>query len=88
MADRASLLFPSLTRIATSMSKRGLITQTRDQSDRRRQIIEKTNKGQSIIDEHADRSLQIKEAYMQTLGEKDYEKLLSLLGRLDPGAKK
>ena len=54
LADRASLLFPSLTRIATTLRNKGLITQTRDEIDRRRQLIEITEAGQKIIDDRAD----------------------------------
>jgi len=42
LADRSSLLFPSLTRIAATMRDKGLLTQTRDEVDRRRQLIEIT----------------------------------------------
>ena len=45
LADRSSLLFPSLTRIAATMRDKGLITQTRDDVDRRRQLIEITAEG-------------------------------------------
>jgi len=87
LADRASLLFPSLTRIATTMRKKGLITQTRDEVDRRRQYIEITDRGQQIIDQHAAEAAQIVAGFRGILGEADYERLLDLLGRLDPGVR-
>lgn len=87
LADRSSLLFPSLTRIATTLRNKGLITQTRDDKDRRRQFIEITPKGQQIIDQNADQAARIVAGFKRTLGKKDYETLLDLLGRLDPGAK-
>lgn len=86
LADRASLLFPSLTRIATTMSTKGLITQTRDDKDRRRQFIEITAEGQRIIDERSPHAAQIVAGFKAALGEDDYERLLDLLARLDPGA--
>ncbi|MGB7244207.1 MAG: homoprotocatechuate degradation operon regulator HpaR [Sulfitobacter sp.] len=86
LANRASLLFPSLTRIATSMRDKGLITQTRDDADRRRQVIAITQTGQKIIDDHAVQSAQIVAALQNTLGLENYEQLLDLLALLDPGA--
>jgi homoprotocatechuate degradation regulator HpaR len=87
LADRASLLFPSLTRIATTMRNKGLITQTRDAVDRRRQMIEITAEGQRIIDDYADQSARIVADFRATLGEANYEKLLDLLALLDPGSR-
>lgn len=87
LADRASLLFPSLTRIVTTMCDKGLITQTRDEVDRRRQLIDITIAGQTLINQFTDQSLHIISEFKRVLGEDDYERLLDLLGRLDPGAK-
>ena len=42
LAQRACLLFPSLTRITQTLKKKGLITQTRVATDKRRQVIEIT----------------------------------------------
>lgn len=86
LADRASLLFPSLTRIATTMREKGLITQTRDKVDRRRQLIEITPAGQKIIDDRSEQSAQIVTDFRERLGDKNYEKLLDLLAVLDPGS--
>lgn len=84
LADRSSLLFPSLTRIAATLREKGLITQTRDNLDRRRQFIKITPAGQKIIDDRADQAARIVEGFQATLGIEDYEKLLDLLSRLDP----
>lgn len=86
LADRSSLLFPSLTRIAATLREKGLITQTRDDKDRRRQFIEITANGQMIIDERSPQAAQIVAGFKEILGEDDYETLLDLLGKLDPGA--
>ena len=83
LADRASLLFPSLTRIATKMREKGLITQTRDEVDRRRQLIEITAAGQKIIDDRTAQSTKIVEDIKVKLGTDNYETLLDLLGLLD-----
>ena len=87
LADRASLLFPSLTRIAAKMREKGLITQTRDKEDRRRQFIEITDAGQKIIDDHAEQSAQIVAGFRSSLGDENYETLLDLLALLDPGSR-
>lgn len=87
LADRASLLFPSLTRIATTLREKGLITQTRDDKDRRRQFIAITAQGQKIIDDNADQAAEIVAGFKSILGPDDYETLLDLLARLDPGSR-
>jgi len=87
LANRASLLIPSLTRIATTMRKKGLITQTRDNDDRRRQAISITQAGQKIIDDHSDQSAMIVSEIRNALGQREYEELLNLLAKLDPNAR-
>ncbi|WP_299658150.1 homoprotocatechuate degradation operon regulator HpaR [uncultured Tateyamaria sp.] len=86
LADRSSLLFPSLTRIAATLRDKGLVTQTRDDKDRRRQFIQITQAGQKIIDDRAGQAAQIVAGFKSTLGAREYETLLDLLARLDPGA--
>ena len=86
LADRSSLLFPSLTRIAATLRQKGLVTQTRDQADRRRQFIEITPAGQKIIDERVAEAVQIVAGFKSRLGNENYETLLDLLALLDPGA--
>ena len=83
LAERSSLLFPSLTRIAASMRDKGLITQTRDEIDRLRQLIEITAAGQKIIDDRTSQSIQIVDDIKTKLGTDNYETLLDLLGLLD-----
>ena len=87
LADRASLLFPSLTRIVATMRDKGLITQTRDKTDRRRQFIEITPQGQKIIDDRVGQAAQIVAGFKTTLGAENYETLLDLLALLDPGSR-
>lgn len=87
LADRASLLFPSLTRIAATLRDKGLVTQVRDEDDRRRQLIALTEAGQAVIDGHAPQAAEIVAGFKATLGTRDYDTLLDLLARLDPGAK-
>ncbi|MEM7547086.1 MAG: homoprotocatechuate degradation operon regulator HpaR [Pseudomonadota bacterium] len=87
LADRASLLFPSLTRIAATLRKKGLITQTRDDKDRRRQFIAITEAGQKIIDDNTAEAAEIVAGFRAVLGKDEYEILLDLLARLDPGSR-
>ena len=84
LADQASLLFPSLTRIATTMRQKGLLTQMRDEKDRRRQVISITSAGQKIIDDNTDQAAQIVVDFKAKLGAEQYEQLLNLLALLDP----
>jgi homoprotocatechuate degradation regulator HpaR len=86
LADRSSLLFPSLTRIAATMRDKGLITQTRDDVDRRRQLIEITAEGQKIIDDRTAQTTQIVADFKSKLGSDNYKTLLDLLALLDPGS--
>lgn len=86
LADRSSLLFPSLTRIASTLRDKGLVTQRRDDRDRRRQFVEITAGGQKIIDDHSLQAATIAASFKEVLGDQDYETLLDLLGRLDPGS--
>ncbi|MEP5732334.1 MAG: homoprotocatechuate degradation operon regulator HpaR [Sulfitobacter sp.] len=84
LANRSSLLFPSLTRILATLSEKGLVIQTRDQKDRRRQFIEITPEGQKFIDARSEEATQIVATFKSTLGLENYETLLDLLALLDP----
>lgn len=84
LADRASLLVPSLTRIVQNMRQRGLVTQEQHKSDRRKQVIALTSDGQAIIDANLEPASKIVEGFRTQLGSQDYEHLLDLLQRLDP----
>ena len=84
LAERASLLVPSLTRIVRTMTARGFVTQTRGNDDRRRQVIDITPAGQAVIKDNIPRATEIVAGFKAALGEEDYETLLDLLERLDP----
>ncbi|MGH1579242.1 homoprotocatechuate degradation operon regulator HpaR [Planktotalea sp.] len=84
LANRASLLFPSLTRIASTLRDKGLITQVRDTTDRRKQLITITPEGQAIITARAPQAAQIVQDFKNKLGQNDYETLLNLLAKLAP----
>jgi homoprotocatechuate degradation regulator HpaR len=82
VAERASLLFPSLTRTATTMRDRGLVSQVQDQKDRRRQVLEITDKGRAVIADNLAEALRISQGYKARMGEEDYATLLRLLHML------
>ena len=86
LADRSCLLFPSMTRIAATLREKGLVTQTRDKRDRRRQFVEITFAGQKIIEDRAPEAAQIVADFKTTLGAENYEMLLDLLALLDRAA--
>jgi len=84
LAERACLLFPSLTRIAQKMEKNGLLVSSRDEQDRRRQTITITDAGKKIIDDNLGHAAEIVKGFKNKLGEENYEQLLDLLAKLDP----
>lgn len=83
LAVRSALLTPSLTRIINSMLAKGLVTQQRDNKDKRRQLIAITARGQKIIDDNLAEAIQIVLDVKLLLGAEKYETLLDLLGQLD-----
>ncbi len=83
IAERACLLLPSLTRILQKLEEKGLITRHQDSKDRRRQIIEITADGLSIIRENLMPSIRAAERIRAHLGHENYESLLDLLGELN-----
>ncbi|MCV2870309.1 homoprotocatechuate degradation operon regulator HpaR [Defluviimonas sp. WL0002] len=84
LAERASLLHPSLTRMVFAMDKKGLVTQKRSDTDRRRQVITIAPAGQDIIDSNYEHALRIVRDFKAKLGEDRYEQLIDLLQMLDP----
>lgn len=88
LAGRAGLLLPSLTRIIATLRKKGLLTQTRDTADRRRQMIAITANGARVIADRAAQAAQIADGFKARLGASDYERLLDLLEKLDPETSK
>jgi homoprotocatechuate degradation regulator HpaR len=83
LAERTSLLFPSLTRIIQSMRSKELVTQIQDKNDRRRQVISITHAGQKLIDDNLEQASHIAKRFQIVLGLQNYETLLDLLAMLD-----
>lgn len=84
LAEKASLLHPSLARMVFAMDKKGLVTQKRSDTDRRRQVITIARAGQEIIDSNHEHALRIVKDFKAILGEEHYEQLIDLLEQLDP----
>ena len=76
LAERASLLGPSLTRIVAALSQRGLVTQERDTADQRRRLIALTPEGETTITAILPESQEIYAKLESSIGK---EKIASLL---------
>jgi len=83
LAEQASLLLPSLTRIAQNMVANGLITRATDTLDRRRLVLTITTAGQAIIDDNRTEAARIAERFEDVLGCERLDELLDTLARLD-----
>lgn len=82
LADKAFILAPSLTRIIRTLEERGLLTRTKDASDGRRQLLEITPKGISIINSVSPESRQIYDRLEKKYGVERLEQLLDMLDEL------
>ncbi len=83
LAERAALLQPSLTRILRTLSTRSFITRTQDNDDKRKQVVKLTPQGRAVIESNQEEAGQIAQALRETLGNREFEQLLDLLGKLD-----
>ena len=83
IAKRACLLMPSLTRIIQTLYENGYVTRTRDTQDRRRQIIDITKAGQTLIEDNMAESRKISENLEEQFGPQNVAQLLDLLNALD-----
>lgn len=82
IAERACLLLPSLTRILKNLEDKDLIARRPDAKDRRRQIVEISDKGLQIIFANLTAIKEQAEHTRNLLGADRHEKLLDLLGEL------
>ncbi|MCP4184642.1 MAG: homoprotocatechuate degradation operon regulator HpaR [Hyphomicrobiales bacterium] len=83
IAKRACLLMPSLTRIIQTLCENGYVTRTRDTKDRRRQIINITKAGQTLIKDNMAESRKISNSLEEQFGRQNVAQLLDLLNALD-----
>ncbi len=82
IAERACLLLPSLTRILQKLETKGLIRRHTHPGDKRRQIVEITDRGATIIEDNIDATLHLAEEIKAQLGPERHEALLDLLNDL------
>jgi homoprotocatechuate degradation regulator HpaR len=83
IADRACLLLPSLTRILQKLEEKGLLQREPDKTDGRKQIVTITAKGEALIAENMDASVNLMEQVREQMGPDRYDALLDLLNELD-----
>lgn len=79
LAERASILAPSLTRIIKALEERKLITRGKVDGDGRRVMLAIAPKGQVLISEVAPESSAIYDEVQRRIGHERYEQLLDLL---------
>lgn len=79
LAERASILAPSLTRIIKALEERSLITRGKVEGDGRRVMLSIAPKGQVLISEVSPESSAIYDDVQRRIGHERYEQLLDLL---------
>ena len=82
IADAASLLLPSLTRILQKLDAKRLIERSTDPVDRRRQIVQITPAGSRLIADNLASSVRLTRSVEDRLGTEKYNQLLDLLSEL------
>ncbi len=82
IAQSASLLMPSLTRLNQAMIEDGLLTRATDPKDKRKAIISITDKGRALILEHLGESEAIFDRITSQIGADRQDLLLDLLEEL------
>ncbi len=79
LASKAMLHGPSVTRILRELGERGLTVRQHDKTDRRRSIVAISPAGRETVDQTAQRTLVIINAYVGAFG---HERLSNLLAEL------
>jgi len=79
IATAACLQLPSLTRILRSMEDEGLVSRQKDATDKRRTLVSPTDKGNALVQRHAERSAAIMQNLEAQFGAKQMNQLLDLL---------
>lgn len=82
LANRASMLPPSLTRIIKAMEERGFITRSKVEDDGRRARLAITPAGLALIEELTPERIAIYDAIEKRYGAKQHQKLLDMLEAL------
>ncbi|ANL69830.1 MarR family transcriptional regulator protein (plasmid) [Rhizobium phaseoli] len=82
VADKASILAPSLTRMIRSLEERGFIKKYKDKADGRRVLLRITPAGQAMVDEVMPESLKVYADIGARFGAERVEELLDMLDDL------
>jgi homoprotocatechuate degradation regulator HpaR len=82
VADKASILAPSLTRMIKSLEERRFITKRKHKDDGRRTLLSITAAGQALIDEVMPDSIQVYDKIYERYGAQKVELLLDMLEEL------
>jgi len=82
LANRASILPPSLTRIIKAMEERGFVTRGKVENDGRRVMLAISPAGLTLIEELAPERRTIYDAIEKRYGAEQHEKLLDMLQAL------
>ena len=82
LAERASLLAPSLTRIAQTLQAKDYISREGSQTDRRRQVFAIKAKGRKLLEQYRAQALTIAQSTESRLGAEKLTLLLDLLEEL------
>ena len=83
ISEEACLLLPSLTRILQKLEDKKLIRRKQDKADRRRQIVQISPKGASLIEANLTKNLDLLKGVRDRMGEEKYDTLLDLLNELN-----
>jgi len=82
LGERCGVLTPSLTRMLTILTKRGLIKREAHATDKRKQIIHLTTEGKSVVDNIEPKATQIYDDLEEAFGKPQMINLLNKLGKL------
>jgi len=82
LANRASILPPSLTRIIKALEERRLMTRNKVKDDGRRALLAITASGVALIEDLAPERVAIYDAIEKRFGGEEHEKLLDMLESL------
>lgn len=82
IAERASILPPSLTRMIRSLEERGLITKHKDRADGRKVLLQITAEGAAVVENVMPESLKAYTGIYRRFGEERMETFLDMLDEL------
>lgn len=79
LAERASLLMPSQTRIVQNLSEKGYVSRRTNPDDRRKQVVSITAAGHAVLARNAPKAREISAEFTRALGEEKVKTLVAIL---------